>query len=185
MYPSRKKFKFLVPPSDPELWAIGMINVQWGQLETMVTVFAHGLLQLDKAAKDKFDTTWSFGPRLDMVEAAIRFNVLPPWQPGLTAIFAEVRSCQDERDRIAHGMWGMDEKDPINNPQIKDLKNIAKPHSSFKWKLTFGDLMRVAYRIDDLHGNLADFLAIVAGRPPTFSATETLLRILKQPNQIL
>ena len=38
---ARKKLRFQITPSDGQLWAIGMVAVQWTAIESFITVFAH------------------------------------------------------------------------------------------------------------------------------------------------
>lgn len=66
---SRKRFRFQVTPSDRQLWAIGMVAVQWTNLEAHLKVIAHALYADDTAARGEFDKTLVFRHRLRMLQS--------------------------------------------------------------------------------------------------------------------
>ncbi|MBR0735172.1 hypothetical protein JQ636_38365 [Bradyrhizobium japonicum] len=68
---ARKKFQFNVTPSDRQLWAIGMVIVQWTSIEQMVKVLF--MLSQTKMTPmtpyegslmppDQCNSDWTFGP---------------------------------------------------------------------------------------------------------------------------
>jgi len=106
MFPSRKKFRSKVVPSDRQLWAIGMVAVQWSAVEAMSKIYVQGLTDENEPARLEFEKTWSSGPRLDQWERLAQERVQPPWKGPLLKLINEVRQAQELRDKIIHGTWG-------------------------------------------------------------------------------
>lgn len=181
MMPSRKDFRFHVVPSDRQLWAIGMVVVQWSLVETMMTIFVHGITAEDESAREKFDATHSSGPRLDQWQELTSKRVMEPWRTQILATINETRQVQELRDKIIHGTWADTENAPVANPEAEGPFNRLPPHHPFKWKLTFGDIKKVALRIDALHHSMWQIaIAASGGKPSTIGGV--LNRISNIPN---
>jgi hypothetical protein len=157
MYPSRKKFRTHDLPSDPQLWAIGVIIVRWSAIETLTSAFINGLADENSQERAKFESTWSSSSRLSQLVELTKSRLVPPWQNEILDILEEVRALQDLRDKIVHGTWG----GPQNKSAIgadAEVFNWTKPQANFSWRLTFGELMRVAYRMDATQSAILNFL---------------------------
>jgi hypothetical protein len=87
---ARKKFRFDVVPSDRQLWAIGMVVVQWTAVEQMVKTFVHSFTNeddRDDSVRKVFDSTRSMSIRLDQWEELAKLHVEREWlKPMLTLI---------------------------------------------------------------------------------------------------
>jgi hypothetical protein len=184
MFPSRKKFRFQVTPSDSQLWAIGMVAVQWSLLEGHLKA-AHGLCGDDAATREKFDQTLVFRLRLRMVRDLIDRTIMEPFRNDLIAIIDRTGALALERDRIIHGTWSSskpppakpDEPGPLD--EATEVSGSANPKPAFEWKLTYERLLETARKIDSLHGELMNYLARIVGNPPTFLMSDALRRISK------
>jgi hypothetical protein len=100
----RKQFKFAMPPTDNELWAIGAIAVQWSQLETIIKAFVHALMD-DADQRKAFDSTRAVDQRLDQWQATVEREILPEHLPRILALIRKVRDAKFQRDRVMHGTW--------------------------------------------------------------------------------
>ena len=188
MFPSRKKFRFHVTPSDQQLWAIGMVAVQWTLLEGHIKVIAHGLYGNDAAARAEFDRMLVFRHRLRMVRDLIERKIMAPFKTDLLAIVDRMGSLAGERDKIIHGTWSSNkplhpEMDVTPFNEATEVSGTAKPKPAFEWKLTFDRILDTALKIDTVSFDLMNYLASVVGKPPQFLMSDALKRISRKPDQ--
>jgi hypothetical protein len=117
---ARKKFQFNVAPSDRQLWAIGMVSVQWTYIEQMVKVFVHAMTDENDPndpVREQFDSTRSMQIRLDQWEELTRKHIQISWQHPILELIKETRQVQDMRDKVVHGTWGGKEAEV--SPQLR------------------------------------------------------------------
>ncbi len=184
MFPSRKKFRYQVAPSDRQLWAIGMVVVQWSNLETLLSLTVQPLCANDTAVALEFSSTRAFKLRMDLFETLVERKIRDPERTDLLSIILAVKNLQQQRDRIVHGNWGSEEGAPIDNPSATGAFKWAVPSKPFEWKLDFGRIVKVARDIDEVHARLFSFLVQAAGNPPQFLVSDALKRISKTPNPL-
>jgi hypothetical protein len=183
---SRKKFRFQVTPSDRQLWAIGMVTVQWSLLEGHIKAIAHGLYGDDAAARAEFDQTLVFRQRLRRVRDLIDQQVLDAYRANFIAIIDRIGALALERDRIVHGTWSSDQPPPPqpDEPGPVDesthVSGTAKPKPAFEWRLTYERMMDTAYKIDGASFEIMNFLTEAMGKPPNFLMSEALQRISRK-----
>jgi hypothetical protein len=164
---ARRKFSMDVAPSDRQLWAIGMVCVQWGLIESLVKVFAHALTDHDNPNdpdRIRFDATRPMTMRLDRWGDLVRERMQPEWAARLLPLIAETRQLQDLRDKIVHGAWS--DKENSASPPTGEAHgpfSWGKPGKPFSWQLTYHDIIGVALRMDGLQRDLYQ-LAIDASR---------------------
>jgi hypothetical protein len=188
MLPSRKKFRFQAVPSDRQLWAIGMVAVQWSLLEGHIKGVAHGLYGVDAASRDEFDQTLVFRHRLRMVRDLISNKIMEPFRTDLLAIIDRVGSIAQERDKIIHGTWSSTQPpppqpdDPPPSHEATHVSGTAKPKPAFEWKLNYERILETALKIDGVTFDLMNYLAHVVGRPRQFLMSEALRRISRNPH---
>lgn len=158
---ARQKFRFQVTPSDRQLWAIGMVAVQWGAIEQFVKVFVHGLTNPDDAkdpARKLFDSTRPMHMRLSQWTTLTTERMNAPWRERLLPLINETRQVQDLRDKIMHGAWDDNERSgPFDPRDAHGVFSWGQPRSPFSWKLTYGDILKVALRMEQLQVNLIAF----------------------------
>jgi hypothetical protein len=186
MFPSRKKFKFQVTPSDRQLWAIGMVAVQWSLLEGHIKALAHGLFGDDAAARGEFDQKLVFRQRLRITRDRIDQKVMNPFRADLVTIIDRIGSIAQERDKIIHGTWSSDQPpppEPDNPPTSHEATHVfgtVNPKPAFDWKLSHERILEAAHKIDGVSFELLDYLATIAGKPPQFLMSDALKRILRK-----
>lgn len=145
----RKQFKFQLPPSDNELWAIGAIAVQWSQLEMFITVFVHALTEKDSNERKIFDSTRAVDQRINQWQAAVEREIPPQHQTAILTVIRKVKDAKFLRDRVMHGTWTGDHTEApdglVNSAVFNWALGTRKP---FEWNIDFGKLTKVALLID-------------------------------------
>lgn len=168
MFPTRKKFQFQVTPSDRELWAIGMVAVQWSLLENWMNTCVIGLVQFDPEARKVYDQTHSLEARIEQWRHLAKTEMLEPYRSSMLALINRVAETKQMRDRIIHGTWS-------SNDPVATVTMGGKPKHPFQWRLNYGKIKEVAHRIDSMMIDIMSFLATVA--PDKSNVTgETALR---------
>ncbi len=163
MYPSRKKFRAQVVPTDPELWAIGMIIVQWSNVEMLSEAFISGLTDEGSQERKEFQATWSASVKLEQLNSLAKKRLLEPWRTEIVGLLADIRSMKDVRDRIVHGSWGGPTGDvrfptSATAEEKTHLFSWSKPNPFFSQRLNFGKLMEIAYKIEAIQLRIHDFM---------------------------
>jgi hypothetical protein len=175
----RKEFFFHIEISDNQLWAVGMVVVQWGLIEQLITIITHALVGDDTAKRDGFNKTWAHAKRIAMMEELASAKLREPFLSQFQSFVAEIKNIQDIRDKIVHGSWGHEgddaKKNPPdpNNPQASSVGHFGPPHAPFKWRASFGELQKVVKRIDALHKSITQW--IIANRRPREDGHEGFL----------
>jgi hypothetical protein len=179
----RKQFKFQMPPTDNELWAIGAIAVQWSQLEIFITTFVHALTEKDSDERKIFDTTRAVDQRLNQWQALVEREILPEYQPRLLALIKRVKDAKFLRDRVMHGIWTGSPTDAPEGFASSSVFNWATvPRKSFEWNLDFGKLMKVALLIDTcIFDILSGFARPLMGPSEFATLDDALQRIRRTP----
>ena len=179
---ARKKFNFNVAPSDRQLWAIGMVIVQWTSVEQMVKVFVHALTNENDPndpVRRRFDTTRPMQARLDQLAELTKQLVQPSWQTPLLDLINQIRQVQDMRDKIVHGTWSDKENAQEVSTEAHGPFSWGKPGHPFSWKLDYQGILGVALRIDSLQKEMFDFAFRAAGQTQP-AGDFTLGRALKK-----
>ena len=91
---ARTKFKFQVTPSDRQLWAIGMVVVQWTVIEEYIKIFVHAFTDENNAndpIRQVFDSTRSLQLRLDQWEELSRQHIQAEWLSRMLKLINEIR----------------------------------------------------------------------------------------------
>lgn len=150
----RKKIRFQLPPSDNELWAIGVVAVQWSQVETFMVGFVHAMVPETSPDRKSFDETYSFETRCEQWKNLIRDRIKEPSATQLSEVVRRVRNAQQMRDRIMHASWSGKLTKDNEDLSSKGVLNWSKPRSPFDWDIDFGKLMHVINTI------LVDLLSV-------------------------
>jgi hypothetical protein len=186
---ARKKFQFNVAPSDRQLWAIGMVVVQWSAIEEMIKVFVHSFTDEDDAndlIRKVFDTTRPLVMRLDQWEALAKQHIRTEWLQPMLDLISETRQLADLRDKIIHGVWGDKENAQTILHEAHGPFSWGKPGHPFSWKLDYHSILGVALRIDRLQKSMFDFAYRASGvgnSGADFTFGSALRRIQKAPNR--
>jgi len=174
---ARKKFSHNVPPSDRQLWAIGMVVVQWNAIEMWVRIFVSAFTEEnnpDDPIRKILESTRSMSMKLDLWEELSRKHVKPEWLPEILKLITETRQVLDTRDKIVHGLWG--DSGPFS---------WGRPGHPFKWNAIYGDILTVALRIDRLQSQMFELCFRASGVKDgdPFRASTALRRICSEPDR--
>jgi hypothetical protein len=160
MITARNKLRFQIAPGDRQVWAIGMVAIQWTLIENWNTSLGIGLTEItgDKAAREQFDQTRPFSSRLEQVEALAELHLQVAAWATLRALFLRIKDAKFMRDRIIHGTWS-------GAPNAVNLSTFHwnKPQQPFEWKLDYTGILKVVRLIDELAHGLSMFLINNAG----------------------
>lgn len=188
MFPSRSKFRFQIAPSDRQLWAIGLVVVQWSQVEMFMTVVAHGLTEDDPAARAEYNDTPNMKIRHRLLRALTEAKVMEPWRAELLRLVDRIGQTQQERDRIVHGNWEAQGGSLPHDPVANKVFSWQKPRPAFDWKLTYQTIIEVARKIDAISADLFEFMLRAHGGPTVeasgekhFLSSDALKRISRKP----
>jgi len=165
---ARKKFNFDFAPSDRQLWAIGMVVVQWTSIEQMVKAFFHSFTDENDPndpIRKQFDSTRSMQMRLDQWAELTKQRIQPSWQSPLLDLINRARQVQDMRDKIVHGTWSDKENAQTISSEAYGPFSWGMPGHPFSWKLDYQGILAVALQIDGLQKQMLDFAFRAVGEP--------------------
>lgn len=179
----RKQFKFNMPPSDNELWAVGAIAVQWSQLETFITAFVHALTDKGTDERKVFDGTRAVDQRLNQWQALVEREILPEYRDRIIALIRRVKDAKFLRDRVMHGTWTGDHVETPDGVTSSAVFNWG-PRKPFEWDLDFGKLIKLALLIDGCIAELIIDIGRIGATPEEFATLDDALqRIRHTPRQ--
>jgi len=180
----KKHFRFLMPPKDNELWAVGAVAVHWSQLETILHFFMEGLLGKTSEEFKAFATAGAMEKRLELIKVAVERNIIDPERGIILGLVDKTNNAKYMRDRIMHDTWAGTPKSDQDVGKVS-VFNWIKPRQPLDWNLDFGAIVRVAKLIDDI---LIEFTVNVGLGPPKpgepNSMSDALQRIRRKPDQI-
>ena len=163
---ARKKFRTNVVPSDRQLWAIGMVVVQWTALEQMVKAYVHSFSDEndpDDPIRKLFDSTRPMSKRLDQWEDLAKQRIQSAWLQPMLELVNETRQLADSRDKIIHGTWSDKENARTASNEAHGPFSWGKPGHPFSWKLDYNGIMQVALRMDKLYHEMLSFAIKASG----------------------
>lgn len=151
MYPNRKQFQFVTQASDRQLWAIGMVVVQWSNFEQYVLMTARTLLEHAPERLSAFNNDRRMERRLDMLADAIGEEVAEPYRGRLQKLLIVARQLKQERDKFAHNAWGYDGEAGDAAPEEANSNfDWSGDRKATTWKLDFGRIKETAVNLDKL-----------------------------------
>lgn len=153
MLNQRKKLRLQLAPSDRQLWAIGVVAVQWSQFEMWVQIVGQTLLEGRDEELARFNSNRSVKGRIEVCEREVAGHLHDGPRASLLSLFRRAKDLQDQRDKILHNQWTGAPDD-----EAKAVFNWAPPHPKFEWKLDFGRIMTVASGIDELNASIAELI---------------------------
>jgi hypothetical protein len=170
-YPSRSHSMFPYSPGVPDrqLWAIGMVVVQWGMTEFIIEQQIDDLIGNDAALKDEYRKIRNFKQSLDFWQRLAEAKLADPLRPQTASLIKRIKNVRDQRDKIVHKIWGggMQEgtwANPEGHPTtdaalLRDKNEPYKGKSqdarnTLSWRLTFGGIRKIAMEIATLNRDL-------------------------------
>lgn len=170
-YPSRTMDKFPYDPGIPnrQMWAIGMIVVQWSMTEFFVDIRIRELIRNDTELLARYELNRHFKQRLDFWQTQIESGPPNPLNAHVRQIMPRIRNLSSQRDEVVHRAWagGMEgsawssagelvsaDAQLLMKPGKTDRKKSAPPRDMLRWDLTFNRLRRMAQEMSVLNRDL-------------------------------
>lgn len=165
IFPSRKTLNFDPAVPDRQLWAIGMITVQWAMVELTMNQNIHQLVGDDLELIEELSKVRNFKQRADFWQVQIELKMVDPQRANALRCLSLVRQLKSQRDEVMHRPWGGGMQagswSAENHPTIDSglmLKTGETPQVNkkgeanlFTWNMTFGRLRQMAQEISDLN----------------------------------
>ena len=178
VFPSRNKYAYDPAVSNRQLWAIGMIVVQWSMTEWFIDMNTRNLIGNDQDVLDEFKKQRNFQNRLDFWQAQIGLKAKEPHRSKLLSLIPRIQSLNTQRDEVVHRLWagGMEGSSPSSaGLESNDAGLMPKPGEKLKtkasegpipftWNATFPRLRRMATEMADLNRDLLQ-ASVMAGPP--------------------
>jgi hypothetical protein len=169
---------------DRQLWAIGMIVVQWSMTEWSIDVQTRKLIGDDKAILTEYMKLRNFQQRLEFWKAQIELKCDEPVRSQLLSIIPRAQNLSPQRDEVVHRLWGGGMEGAswaANGLETTDGGMLPKPGTPIKskgpyipysWGATFQRLRRMAVEMADLNRDLLMITTLggVAASGPSHSA---------------
>jgi hypothetical protein len=182
-YPSRNRFDYNPGIPDRQLWAIGMVAVQWGMTETLVEQQIHNLIGGDPDLLAEYKKVRNFRDTLRFFQTQIELKAEEPLRFNASVLVGRIRNLSTQRHDIMHRLWGggMPE-DSWNNPDNlypeTDAALLRQPGDKSKktksedgranihWQLTFNGVRKIATGIASLNRDLFMLFSPPDGQQP-------------------
>lgn len=165
-FPARQRFTYDPGVPNRQLWAIGMIVVQWSMTEWIIDSHLHRLMGGDSVFIEEYKRVRNFQQTLVFWETMLERCGTDPLKSDRNNLIKFIRDLASQRDEVIHRMWGggmegdswsaggMETNDAalMHNPgeEIKS-KSGRVP---FTWKASFYRLRRLATDISELNRDL-------------------------------
>jgi hypothetical protein len=176
-YPSRtRNYPFDPGVSNRQLWAIGMIVVQWSMTETIIANSTRQLIAQDEGLLEKYKALRNFQGRLEFWQAQIEMKMQDPTRAKVLALIPKIQALSSQRDEVVHRLWGgglestswgaggagpTTDAGMMPNPREK-TKLTGAP---MKWHATFLRLKKMAQEMATLNRDLFQIIML----PPSHS----------------
>jgi hypothetical protein len=104
-FPSRNRFDFNPATSDRQLWAIGMVVVQWGMLEFIIEQQICDAIQGHPDLTAEYKKLRNFKQTVDLLQRLVELKTEPTRSIALRLV-QRIRDLADQRDKVIHKLWG-------------------------------------------------------------------------------
>jgi hypothetical protein len=167
-YPSRSRY--VMDPGIPnrQLWAIGMIVVQWSNAEWFIDMSTHNLMGKDQDLLQEYKKLRGFKQSLAFWETLLERKTDDPFRSYMLSLIPRIQALNTQRDEVIHRLWagGMEAESPSSagletsdaglmpNPGEKLRSNTREGLIPFTWNATFQRLRRLATELAELNRDL-------------------------------
>jgi hypothetical protein len=157
MRPHRPFLKIQIPATEEELWALGVVVYVWTALENDLDLWvymAHG----QKVPTGEGGKHLGFRARVKLLKRMVQEKVTPPIRERFLDTIDGVLEAQDKRDRLLHWMWAEGEEGQLSAADWKQPKPTKDGYPRREIKISMGQLMELAQRIDRNRASLAEIM---------------------------
>ena len=146
-FPSRHSFPHNPGISDRQLWAIGMIVIQWNMLEMLMHDHVRYFTRDDRELAKEYEQQKSFKHQRQFWQKQIETKLKDPKRTQLLALNDRIKVVKAQRDKIIHNLWGggMQAGTPYSENYTTDAQILGSMHAwgAGKWRLTFQELRKI------------------------------------------
>jgi hypothetical protein len=168
VYPSRHHYPFNPGITDRQLWAIGMVVVQWSLTEMAIDQQIRNLIGPDEGLTTEYARHRNFQSKMDFWETQIELKLEEPTRSQHVALARRVRDLNSQRDEVIHRAWGggmqagswnagnHDSTDAalLRKTGDKQRSNHGDGRDNLSWRLGFSRLRQMAREMSALNGEL-------------------------------
>jgi hypothetical protein len=176
VYPFRTPQNYPFDPgvSDRQLWAIGMIVVQWSMTETIIEDNTRKLIDGDASLLAEHTKLRGFQQRLAFWQTQTELKAQDSIKSRVLALVPTIQALNSQRDEVVHRLWGgglestswgAGGETPTTDAGMlpKANENIRSTGAPMRWRATFPRLRRMAQEMATLNRDLFQILLL----PPT------------------
>jgi hypothetical protein len=177
VYPSRNGFPYNPGVPDRQLWAIGMIVVQWSMTEFIIDQQIRQLIGDDEELIGQYAKRRNFQQRIDLWQSQIETKLQDPHRSKALSYISRIQNLNSQRDEVIHRAWGggmqsgswnaenypTTDATLLRKPTDKFKTKSADARATLKWRLMFSGLRKIARDMATLNRDLFVSLSL----PPT------------------
>jgi hypothetical protein len=165
-YPFRgRNFPFDPAVPNRQLWAIGMIVVQWSMTETVVEDNTRKLIAQADDLSTQYAELRGFQLRLAFWQRLVEQKVQEPTRTKILALIPRIQALSSQRDDVIHRLWGGGLEStswgaagagPTTDGGMMPKANevIRSTSAPMRWHATFSRLKRMAQEMATLNRDL-------------------------------
>jgi hypothetical protein len=177
-YPSRGPFNPGVP--NRQLWAIGMVVVQWGILELIREQSIYGLMEDNATLIEDYKRRRNSEQKNTFWKTLVEAKMEEPERSKNRAFITRFEALNNQRDEIIHRMWGggIEAGTPgtpdgvqttdaaMHRSRDENIKTKATDaRRNLRWRLSFSGLRQIAHNMAQLSQDI--FMSwLPPGTPP-------------------
>ena len=166
-YPSRGPFNPGV--SNWQLWAIGMIVVQWGMAEFIREQSTFNLIGNDQKLIEKYKRLRNSQQKTNFWKILVETKTQEPDRTKNLEFITRFETLNNQRDDIIHRLWGggmepgtlgapdkaMTTDAAMHRNRDERIKTKSKDaRANLRWRLTFSGLREIANKIAQLNQDM-------------------------------
>jgi hypothetical protein len=172
VYPSRgSNYPFDPGVSNRQMWAIGMIVVQWSMTETIIEDNARSLITDDQSLLAEYRAIRNFQQRLAFWQTQVELKLQNPIKSQVLNLIPTIQALNSQRDEVVHRLWGgglestswgAGGASPTTDAGMLPTasENIKSAGAPMRWRATFQRLRRMAQEMATLNRDLFQLLLL-------------------------
>ncbi|MBV8744608.1 MAG: hypothetical protein JO134_06150 [Xanthobacteraceae bacterium] len=158
VYPSRNML-FLNPAiPDRQVWAVGMVVIQWSLTEYTIEHSINTFVGDDKALQDEYRKARRFPSKLDFWETQLALKAIEPLRSAYPELIRRTKDLSAQRDEVVHRAWGggmqsrtwssedyaSTDAALLRKTSDKQKTSHGDARDTVSWRLDFGRLRKMA-----------------------------------------
>jgi hypothetical protein len=165
-FPSRNRLTYDPGIPDRQLWAIGMVIVQWSMTEYFIEMNTRHLIGDDQGVIEEYKKVRNFQQGLAFWKTQLELKSQDPFRTHLLNLIPRIQALSSQRDDVAHRLWGgglegasrraegLPTTDAGLMPNPGEKSKATEGLIPFTWRADFQRLRRMATEISELNRDL-------------------------------